>query len=76
MLNFELFFENHFKVFLPEIYIITITLFLIIVGVTMSSLKKYSYPHFVGEMSVLAILTLLFTLFLIINNPFKRFNTI
>jgi proton-translocating NADH-quinone oxidoreductase chain N len=70
MLNFDLFFENHFKVFLPEIYIITITLFLLLVGVIFSNLRKYKYPFFVQEMSVLTILTLFFTLLLILNNSF------
>lgn len=72
MLNFELFFDNHFKVFLPEIYIITVTLFLLIVGVTMSNLRKYKYPFFVREMSILTILTLFFVLLLIFNNPLNN----
>lgn len=67
MLNFDLFFENHIKFFLPEIYIITISLFLLIVGVTMSNLRKYKYPYFVHEMSILSVVTLFFTLFLVLN---------
>lgn len=72
MLNFDIMFENHFKIFLPEIYIITITLFFIIVGVTISNLRKYNYPYFVKEMCILAILSLFFTLVLIINNPLNN----
>jgi len=72
MLNFDIFYENHFKVFLPEIYIITITLFLLIVGVTISNLRKYQYPYFVRETSILAGLVLFFTLVLIINNPLNN----
>ena len=68
MLNFNLFYENHLKIFLPEIYIITIVLFLLIVGVIFSNLRKYKYPFFVQEMNVLTILTLFFTLLLIFNN--------
>lgn len=72
MLSFDIFFENHFKVFLPEIYIITVTLFLLIVGVTYSNLKKYQYPYFIKEMSILSGLVLFFTLVLIINNPLNN----
>lgn len=69
MLNFDILFENHFKVFLPEIYIITITLFLLIIGVVFSNLKKYSYSYYVKEMGYFTVITLFFTLLLIINNP-------
>jgi len=72
MLNFDLFFENHIKFFLPEIYIITISLFLLIVGVTVSNLRKYKYPYFVYEMSILSVLALLFTLFLILNSTLNN----
>ena len=72
MLNFNLFFENHFKIFLPEIYIITIALFLLLVGVIFSNLRKYKYPFFVQEMSVLVIVTLFFTLFLIYNSSLNN----
>lgn len=69
MLNFDVLFENHFKVFLPEIYIITVTLFLLIVGVVLSNLRKYFYSYYIKEMSFLAVLSLLFTFLLVINNP-------
>ena len=69
MLNFDILFENHFKVFLPEIYIITITLFLLIIGVVFSNIKKYSYSYYVKEMGYFTVVTLFFTLLLIINNP-------
>ena len=72
MLNFDLFFENHIKFFLPEIYIITISLFLLIVGVTMSNLRKYKYTYFVYETSILSIITLFFTLFLILNSSLNN----
>jgi len=72
MLEFNILFENHFKVFLPEIYVITLTLFLIIVGVSISNLKKYNYSYYVKEMSVFAILSLFFTLLLILNNPLNN----
>ena len=54
MLEFNILFDNHFKVFLPEIYVITLTLFLIIVGVSISNLKKYDYSYYVKEMSIFA----------------------
>ena len=61
MLNFDVLFENHFKVFLPEIYIITVTLFLLIVGVVLSNLRKYFYSYYIKEMSFLTVLSLFFT---------------
>ena len=72
MLNFNLFFENHLKIFLPEIYIITVVLFLLLVGVIFSNLRKYKYPFFVQEMSVLTILTLFFTLLLVYNSSLNN----
>ena len=72
MLNFNLFFENHLKIFLPEIYIITVVLFLLLVGVIFSNLRKYKYPFFVQEMSVLTILTLFFTLLLVYNSSLSN----
>ena len=68
MLDFTFFIANHFKIILPEIYLITITLFLLIIGVIFSNLQKYKYPFFVQELSVLTILTLLFTVLLVFNN--------
>jgi proton-translocating NADH-quinone oxidoreductase chain N len=69
MLDFDIIYDNHLKVFLPEIYLITITLILLIIGVIFSNLKFYKYPFFVKEMGILSIITLFFTLVLIINNP-------
>ena len=71
MLDFNIICENHFKVFLPEIYIVSISLFLLIVGVTFSNLNRYKYPYFIKETGILTVITLFFTLCLIINNPIK-----
>ena len=60
--------ENHSKFFLPEIYIISLGLFLLVGSVIVSNLKKYFYARFVGEMTVLSVLVILFTLLLVINN--------
>jgi proton-translocating NADH-quinone oxidoreductase chain N len=70
MFNFDFINENHLKVFLPEIYLASISLILLIVGVIFSNLRFYKYSFFVKEMGFLAILSLFFTLILIINNTF------
>lgn len=70
MQNFTPLFENHLKIFLPEIYLITITLFILVVGVTISNLKKYKYVTYIKETTILTILTLFFTVGLLLNNGF------
>ena len=72
MTNFHILFENHFKVFLPEIYIIFMALFLMIDGVIITNLKSYNYPYYIKEMSFYSVLSLSFTLVLIINNPLNN----
>ena len=69
MFNFDILCANHLKVFLPEIYLVSITLFLLLIGVIFSNLKYYKYPFFVKEMGILSIIALFFTLCLTINNP-------
>ena len=64
MFNFDFINENHLKVFLPEIYLASISLILLIVGVIFSNLRFYKYSFFVKEMGFLAILSLFFTLIL------------
>jgi len=72
MTNFYILFENHFKVFLPEIYLIFMALFLMIDGVIITNLRSYNYPYYIKEMSFYSVLTLSFTCFLIINNPLNN----
>lgn len=72
MLDFDIICENHFKVFLPEIYIVTIGLGLLIIGVIFSNLNYYKYPYFIREMGILTVITLFFTLCLTINNPISN----
>lgn len=68
MLNFSTLFDNQIKVFLPEIYVVTITLFLLVLGVSISNSMKYKYNSFIEEISLLSILSLFFTLLLMLNS--------
>ena len=66
----ESFFKGDIESVFPEVYLLTITLFLLMVGVTMTNSNKYKYMTLLKEMSLLSSLTLFFTLMLWVNNPF------
>jgi proton-translocating NADH-quinone oxidoreductase chain N len=65
-------FENDFKALLPELFLIIITLFLLLYGVVYSTSSKKNYPLLLENISWLSLLTLLFTFFLLINNPLTQ----
>jgi proton-translocating NADH-quinone oxidoreductase chain N len=69
MLDFNIIFENHFKCLLPEVYLVTMTLFLLLVGTVISNSKQYKYPLLLEEMTLFVGVTLIFTSFLVVNNP-------
>ena len=69
MFNYDIIFDNHLKVFLPEIYLVSVSLVLLIIGAIFSNLKFYKYPFFVKEMGILSIITLFFTFILSLNSP-------
>ena len=71
-MNFFVYFENHFKVVLPEIYIVLSGLFLLILGVYYSNLKHYKYPFLVREFSYILLLIFSFSIYLLINNPIEN----
>lgn len=63
-------FDNDFKVFLPEIFLLVAGIFLLIYGVIYTTSKKKNYPILLVNISWLGLLSLFFTLILILNNPF------
>ena len=65
-------FENDFKSFLPEFFLITITIFLLIYGVVYSTSLQKKYPLLLENISWLTILTLIYSIALIENNPINK----
>lgn len=71
-MNFYEFFVNHFKLVLPELYILFVALFLLMFGSFFCSMKKYDYPVLVREFNYLILLSLFFSMMLILNNPIEE----
>ncbi len=73
-------FDNDFKAFLPEIFLLVAGIFLLIYGVIYTTSKKKNYPIILVNISWLSLLSLFFTLILVLNNPFINavlfFNTL
>jgi NADH-quinone oxidoreductase subunit N len=67
-MNFSTFFTNDIKMLLPEIFLATSILVLIIYGVILSANSKYNYPLLSRSVMFLSVLTLLLTSVLLINN--------
>jgi proton-translocating NADH-quinone oxidoreductase chain N len=72
--------ENDLKGILPELFLVSVTIFLLIYGVVLSTSKKNSYPLLVDNLSWLALLSLFFTLILtknlVFTNAFLFYNTL
>ena len=68
-MNFIDLFENNFKVVLPEIYLITALLFLLMYGVVFSTSLTYNLPIITRGIAWLSIQTLFIALLLVLNNP-------
>jgi len=66
---FSTLFINDIKVILPEFFLATSVLTLVIHGVILAASPKYNYPLINRSISWLSVLTLTWTLFLIYNNP-------
>ena len=68
-MDFSNFFINDVKIILPELFLVTSILSLVIHGVLLTANPKYNYPLINKSISWLSILILLWTLFLLYNNP-------
>jgi len=62
---FDIDFQNLF----PEIYLTTIAVFLLVYGVIFSTIKSKNYPILLVNISWLTLLALVYSIFLLINNP-------
>ena len=68
--NYKTFlFDIDFQNLFPEIYLTTIAVFLLVYGVIFSTLKSKNYPILLSNVSWLTLLSLIYSIFLLINNP-------
>jgi proton-translocating NADH-quinone oxidoreductase chain N len=65
-------FINDFKPAIPEIFLLTAIIFLLVYGVFFSTSSERNYPILAGNISRLALLVLFFTFLLVINNPVQN----
>lgn len=71
--NFQsLLFENDFKALVPELFLVSTTIFLLVYGVIYSTSEKKNYPLLLGNISWLGMLSLCYSLFLLNNNPISK----
>ena len=73
-MHYTLLFSTGFQDFvalIPELYLVSATIILLVYGVALSTSRRYSYPVVVGSISWLAILSLGCTFLLLWNNPLK-----
>ena len=68
-MNFLNLFENDFYAILPELFLLTATTALLVFGVIFSTSKNHGYPILIHTTAWLGVLSLGWTLFLVINNP-------
>ena len=68
-------FENDFKAILPELFLVSACILLLLYGVILSTSKESNYPLLINNISWLSMLSLFFT-FLILKNNFITHATI
>ena len=68
-MDFLTFFDNDFKIMMPELFLFASILLLLSYGVVYSTSKIYNYPIIQINVGWLSVLTLVLTLFLLISNP-------
>ena len=69
LMNFSNFITNDIKMLLPEFFLVSSILMLIIHGAFLTVSSVYNFPLLNKSVSFLAVLVLIFTLFLLYNNP-------
>jgi proton-translocating NADH-quinone oxidoreductase chain N len=71
--NYKTFlFDIDFQNLFPEIYLITIAIFLLVYGVIFSTLKSKNYPILLQNISWLTLLAFFYSILLLINNPVQN----
>jgi len=66
---FPTLFLNDFKLALPEIFLVTVSMVLLVYGVVYSTSREKAYPILAGNVSRLALFTLALTTILVLNQP-------
>ena len=70
--DFTLLFENDSLGLIPELFLLTCTLFLLMYGVILSTSKKYHYPLLLQNIGGLGLLSLGGTFLLLVWNPLQE----
>lgn len=65
---FNFLFENDFKAILPELFLVVSSILLLMYGVVLSTSTKNNYPLLLNNISLLSLLSFIFTFFLFKNN--------
>nr|ANA57059.1 NADH dehydrogenase subunit 2 [Pyramimonas parkeae]ANA57065.1 NADH dehydrogenase subunit 2 [Pyramimonas parkeae] len=65
-------FLNDFKLAIPELFLISISIFLLVYGVVYSTSNLKGYPILSNNISRLALITLCFSIILVMNHPIKE----
>lgn len=66
---FTALFLNDFKLALPEVFLVSASILLLVYGVVFSTSRQKSYPILAGNLSRLALLAIALTLLLVVNQP-------
>ena len=70
--NFLHLFVNDFKPVIPEFFLLTTTIFLLVYGAYFTTAKEKNFPVLSGNVARLGLLVLGFTLLLVLNSPIQR----
>lgn len=71
--NYQRFlFDMDFQAILPELFLVTASVFLLVYGVIWSTSKEKNYPLISTNLSWLSLFTLLLTFLLLVNNPVQN----
>jgi len=70
--NFLHLFVNDFKPIIPEFFLLTTTIFLLVYGAFFTTSKDKNFPVLSGNVARLGLLILGFTLLLVLNSPIQR----
>ena len=73
-------FDNDFEALFPELFLVSVGVFLLLYGVLWSTRRDRNYPDLLGNITWLTLFSLALTMALIVNNPFHTtslfFNTL
>jgi len=68
-MDFSLFFDNEFKVIMPELYLFFVSLLLLSYGVLYSTSKEFNYPILQTNISLFTVFSFVITFLLLVSSP-------